>query len=460
MEYRMNINSSTQSYGYILKLAMPLVLTMSSQMLMQFVDALFLSWYSVDAVAAVIPAGMAYWFIACGFNGTAGYASTFVAHYIGARKLSNVAPIVWQGIYFALLSGAIVAAASFTATPLFRAIGHTPAIQIMEAQFFRITCLGAPLGLLAAALTGFFAGREDTKTIFYVQALGALTNILLDYVLIFGNWGFPRLGVVGAAIATVSAQGAIFLTFAIVFLKRQYRREFLTWRGRGIDSRLFIRLIRFGAPTGFRFAIEMLAWTAFLLFIGRIGVIELTSTNIAWRINGLAFFPIIGLAQAVGILVGNAQGKSRPDISSRLTYRGLILAEVWMAAVGVVLVVFPRELYGLFYKEGAMSLSEFSQVSGFGVVLLRMVAVYSLLDSFNIIFLASLQSAGDTRWTLIAAIVAHIVFIAALVWADIVKAGLMVEWVLATVFVILQGLLWLARFRSGKWREIKVIETF
>ena len=143
------------------------------------------------------------------------------------------------------------------------------------------------------------------------------------------------------------------------------------------------RLIRFGLPGGLRFSTEVAAWTVFLVFVGRIGTLELASTTIAWRINGAAFFPIIGLSEAIRTLVGQAQGRHEPAESVRITVQGLLIAEAWMLATAALFVVIPRPLYALFETAGGEGPAAFATVADIGVVLLRFVAVYCLLDGFN-----------------------------------------------------------------------------
>jgi MATE family multidrug resistance protein len=256
----------------------------------------------------------------------------------------------------------------------------------------------------------------------------------------------------------VTAEAVVALTFGLLFLRKRNRREMATWQSRRFDRALMRRLMRFGLPMGFGWTVEMVAWTMFVFLVGRIGKVELAATNIAWRINGIAFFPIIGLAQAVGILVGNAQGAKRPDLLSRHTYKGLIMSQMWMVAAVALFLLAPRFLYGLFHNPATMDETEFELISQVGTVLLRFVALYSLLDAFNIVFITALQSAGDTRFTLAEASVAHLLFLGALLWVDHLNVGLNAEWGLATGFVMVQGLVWLVRFRMGRWRSIEVVE--
>jgi multidrug resistance protein, MATE family len=449
-------NPADTTYTGIAKLAAPLILTMSSFMLMNFVDALLLSWYSTAAIAAVVPAGMAFHLMSTVFTGTVGYTSVLVSQYYGAGRPDRVAPVVWQGIYLAVISGGMVAMLSLAGKPLFAWVGHDPSIRAFEVDYFTILCWGAPFYLLGQAVAGFFSGRRITMPILFAQSAAMAVNAVLDWVLIFGRWGFPEMGVAGVAWATVAGQAVAAVVFLVLFLDRKNRKVFGSWLERGLNLPLTRRLIVFGFPNGSRYVVEVLAWTAFVFFVGRLGESALAATNIAWRINGLAFFPVIGLSQAIGILVGNAQGEKRPDISVRVTWRGIAIGQAWMMTAAGVFVLFPRLLYGLF--AGDTPPAEFGPIVDLGVMLLRFVALYTLLDGFNIMMLTTLQSAGDTKWTFVASLILHILFLAALTTVDRLRPAVIVEWLVATAFVMIQAFFWSGRFLSGKWREIQVVE--
>jgi MATE family multidrug resistance protein len=444
------------SFRAILSLALPLILTMSGQMLMQFIDAIFLSWYSADAIAAVVPAGMTSWLLTSAFVGTAGYTSTFVAQYIGAGKSDRAPHVIWQGVYLSLAAGLLLMLFIPFAPRLFALVGHAPYIQAMEADYFAITCAGAIFIITASAIAGFFIGRGETKIVMIVHILGFAINAFLDYLLIFGKAGLPRLGIAGAAWATVAASMIVALLFLLLFLNGKNRDGWGMWQSRDFEPDLFFRLFRYGFPSGMRFSVEMMAWTLFVFFVGRIGSLELTATNIAWRINGIAFFPVIGFAQAIAILVGNSQGAMQPHISWNVTWKGIFVSQVWMVVMATLFLAFPHELFALF--KAGNSGGEGLDIATTGVVLLRFVALYCLLDAFNYIFMGSLVAAGDTRWTMVMSVVLHVLFVAALLGADRWGRTLMIEWTIATVFVMVQALVWMGRFFQGKWKTMQVIE--
>lgn len=438
----------------ILVLSGPLILSMTGLTLMQFIDALFLSWYSADAIAAVVPAGMASWLLISVFQGTVMYGSTFVAHYIGAGQSHRAASAIWQCVYIALISGCLVFSAGFFSTQLFALVGHSASVQPLEAIYFKILSWGGFLFLLGSAWSGYFSGKGDTRLLMIAQMIGFVVNAILDWILIFGKLGFPELGVTGAAIATVAAQGFTTALLAIKFLQ-DGDKVYSPWRERKFIFTLFKRIIRFGFPSGLRFGFEALAWTSFILIIGRIGTTELAASNIAFRINGFAFFPIIGLGQAVNILIGQSQGRQLPALSRKITHTGIIISEFWMILASLIFILFPKELYMLFEGNTGSGNHEIVET---GILLLKFVALYSLLDACNIIYSGALQAAGDTRWTMIVSLIGHTIFLALLIAADQFKWGLWAEWGIATVFVMTIAFVWVLRFHSKKWESIKVIE--
>jgi len=383
--------------------------------------------------------------------------STFVSHYKGADQLTRTYGATWQGIYLSCASYIVVLGIGFFSGPLFDFVGHEPNVRILETQYFEIMCWGGIGTLASSAVSGYFSGTGRTCTLMWAQFTGFVVNIILDYLLIFGKCGFPGWGVPGAAIATTIAQILTTLILLIVFLCPGQDCEKAS-RHAAFNFPLMKRILRFGFPSGLRWGFEMLAWTLFLFIVGRIGTVELAATNIAFRINGFAFFPIVGLGQAVGILVGQAQGRRDPVQSERLTYMGLAISEAWMITAALIFIIVPAQLFNLFSGGNATEPAEFVKITSTGITLLRFVAVYSLLDASNIIFLTSLQCAGDTRWTLAVSIIAHLSFLILLLIADHLRLGIWVEWSAATLFVVMTAMVWFRRFQSGKWQHIRVIE--
>ena len=435
-------------------LAGPLILSMTANMLMQFIDGLFLARYSAEAMAAVVPATMAAFCLGSLVTGAVGYTSVLTAQYHGAGQPRRIGSVIWQGLRLSLGAGLLSVGIGFLANPFFTWVGHDPLVRAYEVRYFQIVSFGMIGSFISTAVAGFFAGRGRMLTVMNIQIGAVALNTLLAYGLIFGRLGMPELGIGGAASATVIAQACSAVVFLWLFLLRENRARFNTWQGRRRDDEMMQRLLKFGVPNGFRFFLEIAAWSFFVFVVGRVGTTELAATGIAWRINGVAFFPIIGLSEAVRVLVGHSQGRRDSEMSGRITWQGLWLGQAWMMGTAVLFLLFPHGWYAMFMG----SEPDAAPITAVGVVLLRYVAAYCLLDAVNVVVCGALVAAGDTRWTLLASLIAFGLFAGALLAADHWKWGLHALWWIATVFVMILAFVWLIRFWSGKWKQIHVIQ--
>ena len=196
-------------YRRIFTVSMPLVVSLGATTVMEFTDRLFLARYSLDAIAAALPAGIMALLAMTIFLGTTSYVSVFVAQYTGQGRPEMVGRAVWQGIYVALLGAAVLGGMAFLAEGIFALGGHSREIQVLESIYFRTLCLGAGIHLAGGAFAGFFTGQGRTRVVMLANLAGMLLNIPLDYCLINGIGPFPELGIFGAGLATVMSWGQI-----------------------------------------------------------------------------------------------------------------------------------------------------------------------------------------------------------------------------------------------------------
>ena len=184
----------------VLTLALPRILSTGSWAVQQFVDRMFLTWYSSDAIAAATPAGMLNFAVMSLFIGMASYVGTFVAQYFGSGRLERVGPALWQGLYVALAGGILVMGIIPLARPLFDFIGHDAAVRKNEVVYFQYLCTGAVWVIASASLSGFFSGIGRTKIVMWVNIEMTAINILLDYLRDPGKVGRgQRVLVIGAS---------------------------------------------------------------------------------------------------------------------------------------------------------------------------------------------------------------------------------------------------------------------
>jgi MATE family multidrug resistance protein len=452
--------SKPNGYRQVLAISLPLVASMGSITLMHFTDRMFLANYSLDAIAAALPAGIASFTSIAFFMGVANYTNAFVAQYTGAEAFNRVGAALWQGIYFSLLAALLLAVLYFVSGPLFDFIGHSPHVRALEVTYFNILTLGAGLVVLGSALACFYTGRGLTRTVMLVHMVGAGLNIPLDYCLINGVGPFPELGIVGAAIATVTASVIIVTIFSLLIFSPKNRARFGTWKNRAFDSELFARLMRYGLPSGIQFFLEIFGITFFIQMLGRLGDLELAASNIVLAIEMLAFLPMVGFHIGNATLVGQAIGRGQPEDGVYSTSSALHITMAYMMLLAAAFVLAPEPLLNLFRGDNHTP-AQYTEIMDLGVVLMRFVAVFCFFDALNLIFSGAIKGAGDTRfimWT-IAALSVGVMILPVYLAVEVIGAGIYTAWTLATVYISALGLAFMLRYRQGKWKGMRVIEA-
>jgi MATE family multidrug resistance protein len=450
-------NSPPGSTRELLRLAWPLVLSNSIWMAQIILDRVLLSRSSLASLAAGFSAAVLFWAFLILFQFTANYATTFIAQYTGANRPERVGPVVWQAVWFAVFSGVAFQLLQPLAGAIVAMCGHGADLQGLETAYFRCLVVSALPTLLTAALTSFFAGRGDSRTVLFINVTGLAVNGVSAAVLIYGRWGLPALGIVGAGLATVlGTSTSAALAFALI-LRANYRKMYATLSGWRFDRELFRRLMRFGLPNGMFAALDMLGWTIFLQLIGRLGEMDLAATSIALTLNMLVFFPIMGIGQAIEVLVGQRLGEDRPGLAERSTWRGLWAALLITAAGVLAFLLLPETLAGLFHGSQEDELWEPIRLRI--PVLLRFAAVYSFFDAINLAFSNALRGAGDTRFVTWAALLLSWPIMVLPTWTAVAQGfDLTWAWVFASGYIIALSLTFWLRFRQGKWRDMRVIE--
>ncbi len=445
-------------YGEVLRIAFPLILSTGSWSLQHFIDRMFLTWFSPEAIAASMPAGMVNWTLVSVLMGTAVYVNTFVAQYFGARQPQRIGPAVWQGIYLAIFTIPLIALFYPLAKPIFFLFGHPEEVEHLEIIYFRILLIGAPFIVVSNAISGLFTGLGKTWVVMWVNFLGTAVNILLDYLLIFGKLGFPQMGIAGAGLATVSAVVVNAIVFFALMTRPLFTRTFHTLKGWRFEWELFRRLIRFGLPNGIQFLLELFAFTLFILLVGKIGLVELAASNIAFNINTLAFMPMFGMTIAVSTLVGQRLGENRPDLAERATWSAFHLGFIYFATIGLGYFFLP-ELFILPFSWQAES-EHFATIHNMIVILLRFVAVYCLFDAGNMIFSGALKGAGDTRFVATASVGLSwlLLLIPSGVTLYLFHGGVYWLWLFVTLYIVGLCLVFGFRFLKGRWKSMRVIE--
>ncbi len=445
-------------YNKVVAVSFPLVLSMGSTTVMEFTDRIFLGNYSLDALAAAMPPGITSFLFTSFFMGVVGYVSVFVAQYTGAKEKKGVGVSLWQGIYFALIGGLFMTLLSCTSEHIFAFIGHAETIQTLEITYFRILCIGTVTGLLGTSLSCFFSGRGVTTPVLIIHTAGTILNIPLDYALINGVWGFPEWGIMGAAVATVSSWVLIALLFALAVFTKENNRAYYVIKAWRFNPEIFINLMKYGIPSGIQFFLEILAFTFFILIVGRLGKDALAISNIVLSLNALAYMPMFGFSMGLSTLVGQAIGKKRPDMAVKFTTATTHIVTCYLLFLTILFIFFPEPLINLFLPD-YLQPEEKRNLLNSGIILLRFVTLYLFFDSLAIIYTGTLKGAGDTNFIMTAfgTTATFILFIPVYVGVLFLDMGLYYSWSCLTIYIFILYCIVFIRYLTGKWKDMKVI---
>lgn len=449
-----------EPFGYrdVLNVGLPLVVSLGSTTAMEFTDRIFLSNYSLISIAAALPAAMVNLVFLLFALGISAYSSVFIAQYYGACKCDKIGSVVWQAIYFCCFAWVFLAALALVAEPFFAFVGHAPEVQREEVTYFSILTIGSGFALIANAIGCFFTGLGKTRPNMVVNIIAVVINIPLDYMLINGVWIFPEMGIAGAGIATVSSWAMQIVMYALLVFKPENDAIYNVMSAWRFNKTLFLRMMRFGIPSGANNFFDVFAFTVFIMVVGRLGETELAASNIVLSINSLAFLPIVGLNIAASILVGQAMGKQNVEQATVAAHSVLHVALLWMGSFGAIFLLFPYELTSLF-RPADISIAEFAHIQSMCQVLLAYVAFFCMQDAVALVFFGSLKGAGDTMYVMwaIAFCAIFCLGVPIMIGRFVFDAGLHALWAMLLVYVCILALTAFYRFRSGKWKTIELL---
>ncbi|MDD5728660.1 MAG: MATE family efflux transporter [Victivallales bacterium] len=446
-------------YARIFKVAYPLVILSASNSIMQFVDRQFLAFNSTEDVAAAMPGGITYFTLFCFFLVTVNFTNALVAQFYGAGNISSCIRTCWTSFYFALATGiVIVFALPWIGGLVIASGGHAPEIVVRELEYFHALGPSGAFMCLGAAFFAFFSGRGKTVYVATVNTIACALNILLDYLMIFGHWGFPKLGILGAGLATSLASVFSFLCILLIFLNCDQQR-FPTRKYRSFRPEYLKKLFSFGTPAGIQVFFDVGAFTMVLFLIGHIGNTALAATTISLAINQIVFLPLLGFSDATSIVCGQFIGMGELESARRSACRAWHLAALYMVIAGIVYLVMPEPLLELFRPRNKSGI-EFGEILKNGAVILALAAFYNFFDATKFIFMGALRGAGDTRILMVIAISFSwgIMVPGVLLTIFVFHGTLIAVWIFLSLYVVLEAMIMFWRFRSGRWQKINMIE--
>ena len=387
----------------IVKLGLPLTLSNLAQFAIHMTDTIMLGWYDVTALAAATIATSLFFvtfIVGAGF----GFAVTpLVAEAAEAQDDRQVRRVTRMAIWLSVIYGALLTLPFLFAEPILLAIGQTPEVAAAGQTYLTIAVWGMIPALIVMVLKSFLAALELTAVILWVTVGAAVLNAGVNWVLIFGNLGFPELGLRGAAIASILMQVVSVLALGVYALRKLPQYELL----RNVltpDPEIMARVFRLGLPIGLTSLAEGGLFTASAIMMGWLGELPLAAHGIVLQLAGLTFMVHVGLSQAATVRAGRALGRRDPVSLRRGGIAAMGLSGLMVAFTIALFLGAPGLLVSGFVDPAD---PQRGAILALGAQLLAVAALFQLVDAGQVMALGLLRGVQDTAVPMVMASVSY-----------------------------------------------------
>jgi MATE family, multidrug efflux pump len=401
------------------KLAWPLILAQLAQISLYTTDVIVMGWLGVRELAAgTLATALLHPLLVGGF-GVVTATAAVIAQAVGARDPRSVRRTVRQGFWMAAILTAIIIPILLNSTPILTAMGQDPETVALTSTYLKFAAWSVPGNLLFIVLRSLMSARGNTGTVLVITLVAVLANIFANYALVFGNFGFPRLELAGAAIATTIVSVIMFLAaLGFVVFHRRYKRFYVLMRLFRPDWGRLIALFRIGLPIGLTLLSEVGLFGVAIIMMGWLGTAEVAAHAVAVQTAAIAFMVPLGLSQATTVRVGLAIGTKNPGGVGVAGWTSFAMALSFMMLTSAIMVLYPHLLAAAFLD---LSVPANAVTLSLAVTYLGVAALFQLVDGAQVTMGAALRGLNDTRVPMLLSLVGY--------WA----VGLTVSYVLGFV---------------------------
>ncbi len=392
-------------YRELFKLAWPLIVAQLARSALFTTDVIVLGWLGADYVAAGALANALFVCTVLFGVGVVGAVAPMAAQALGARDPRTVRRTVRSGIWLGVILFILLFPLAWNIGPIYLLIGQDPELVALADVFIHAAIWSLFSQYVFTALQSFLNAHGATRAVLFITVGGVLVNLVANYVLVFGHWGFPALGIMGSGLATSIVNFAM-LVFAIAYIQlhRRFRRYHLWHHFFKVDWFRLWELIKIGVPIGLMLLAEVALFTTASLLQGWLGKDELAAHSVALTIASLAFMVPLGLSQATTVRVGIALGEQNKDGIRKAGWASLALTIGFMSTTAILFFSFPHQIVGLFLNSG---IAENQAPLALAASFLLIAGLFQLVDGTQVTMAAALRGLSDTNTPLIIALIGY-----------------------------------------------------
>jgi MATE family multidrug resistance protein len=398
-------NSWGAHFRATLTLGVPLIGAQLAQLGIHTTDVVILGRLGAAHLAAIVLASQFFFTIFILGSGFANAVMPMVAQAYGRGDTVSVRRSVRMGMWVVLIYSALMIPVFYSAESILLYAGQKPEVAALAGSYLKIAQWGIGPALLFMTLRGLVSAHGRAGIVLYVTIVILTINAVFAYALVLGRFGFPALGIEGAAIVSfgVNVLSFVLLT-AYIQIRPEMRRYELFVRFWRPDWPAFREVVHLGLPIGLTMLAEVSLFTCASLLMGNIGTLELAAHGIALQLASIAFMIPLGLAQAGTVRVGVAHGRADRLGVVRASWAVLVVASVIAVAGGLLFAVIPTTLAAVFLDKAGRDSAAVLAIAGPLVVI---AGIFQLVDGLQAIAAGLLRGLKDTRIPMILALISY-----------------------------------------------------
>ena len=432
-------------------LAIPVVLANVAQTLMGLVDTLMVGRLGDAPLAAVGLATLLFSAVAMSVKALDVAAQSFTARHIGAGRSDEVGVVLATALSCSLSVGVLLTLGGMLwPEVLIRLVTGDPEVQHLGARYLVYRYAGLLPLLVFFMLRGVFDGIGWTRVGMLIGIGMNLVNVLLNWVLIFGHFGLPALGVAGAALASTLSSSLAAAAIVAFGLRRSIRRRYRFFARGNLQPALLGRFLAVGWPSAAQSFGVIVALLLFFIILGKLATLAVAAGNVVLRIASLSLMPGIGIAVAVQTLVGQALGRGDVHSAVRTGWSGVALALVFMGGLGLLFLLIPELILRLFSPSESLIAA--------GIPILKLTGIAQLLAAVAGPLAGALRGAGATRQVMLVDVLVGFGLLApcAYLFGIVLDGGLVGAWLGLLVWFFLYASGMVVLFVKGGWQSIEL----
>ena len=393
------LKNYTKEFNYNLKLAFPVILGMVGHIFVSFADNIMVGQLGAAELAAV-SLGNSFFFIAMSLGvGFASAITPIVAEADSSKNILGVRNAFKHGLILCAISSIFLYIAMVLATPFMYKMNQPSDVVDLAIPYLNIISLSIIPLVVFEALKRFSDGLSRTKYPMYATVLANIINITINYLLIFGSFGFPKLGVVGAGLGTLISRIIMVFFLWIIFIKKEkFKLYVFDLKFKVIDSKIFKKIINIGFPSALQMLFEVGMFTAAIWISGVLGKNFQAANQIAFNLSAMTFMVGVGLSVAAMIRVGNQKGLSDFVSLRRIAFSVFILTLLIEIVFAVMFLLLRDWLPTLYLDTNNIAKTiENSEVILIASELLIIVALFQIFDGLQVAILGALKGMQDVK---------------------------------------------------------------